>query len=526
MKDRAAAESPLYRISFSMLMVLIASALCMGIVFRSGLDRMVATWLDSEEYSFGMLIPLIAGFIVWQRKHEFERLIFSGAWSGLALVVLGAVLNLLGKLATVFVLQQYSMIVVVSGLIVCLGGWPMLKRLMVPVLLLLFMVPLPNFFTNNLSAQMRFWSSELGVLFLRSVGVSVFLEGNVIDLGIYKLQVADACSGLRYLFPLMTLGFIMAYFFKVAFWKRACIFLSTIPITIVLNSLRIAFIGVTVERWGTAAAEGFLHDFEGWVVFMLSAALLIVEMILLTKIGKDRRAWREVFGLELPPPTPRHASRQARTLPTPLLAAGLTLAIFAGGAAAMPQRAEAIPRRANFAEFPSQIDSWSGHREALESIYVSALQFDDYLLANFSRGSAGPINFYVAWYNSQSSGQSAHSPRSCMPAGGWRIKDLRTVMQPATSGLPAFAVNRALIESGNQRQIVYYWFQQRGRVITNEYMVKWYLFWDALTRNRTDGALIRLVLPLQPAMMEADADRTLTEFVRAIEPQLTRFVPN
>src|SRR6201999_3169631 len=109
-----------------------------------------------------------------------------------------------------------------------------------------------------------------------AAGISVLLEGNVIDLGSYQLEVAEARSGLRYLFPLMTLGFILAYLFRGPLWKRIAIFLATIPITVVMNSLRIGFIGITVDRWGRAMAEGALHDFEGWVVFMFSTATLIL----------------------------------------------------------------------------------------------------------------------------------------------------------------------------------------------------------------------------------------------------------
>ena len=127
------------------------------------------------------------------------------------------------------------------------------------------MIPLPEFVLANLSTRLQLLSSQLGVAFIRLFDISVFVEGNVIDLGGYKLQVAEACSGLRYLFPLMTLGFLMACFYKGARWKRVVLFLSSIPITVLMNSIRIGIIGVTVERWGIRMAEGFLHDFRaGW----------------------------------------------------------------------------------------------------------------------------------------------------------------------------------------------------------------------------------------------------------------------
>ena len=128
----------------------------------------------------------------------------------------------------------------------------------------------------------------------------------------------------------MTLGFIAAYFFKEAFWKRAVIFLSSIPITILMNSFRIGAIGVMVEHWGQSMAEGFLHDFEGWIIFMACTAILILEMWVLTHIGKDRKPLREAFGLEFPEPTPADANIVSRKIPTQVFAAtgALVLALL------------------------------------------------------------------------------------------------------------------------------------------------------------------------------------------------------
>src|SRR4029077_4772564 len=117
-------------------------------------------------------------------------------------------------------------------------------------------------------------SSQLGTFFIRLLQIPVYLEGNVIDLGVYKLQVVEACSGLRYLYPLMSLGFLAAYLFQAPLWQRALIFLSTIPISIAMNSLRIGIVGILVTHWGPQDADGFLHMFEGWIIFIACSVLL------------------------------------------------------------------------------------------------------------------------------------------------------------------------------------------------------------------------------------------------------------
>ena len=137
------------------------------------------------------------------------------------------------------------------------------------------------------------------------------------------------------------------------------------------------------------------------------------------------------------------------------------------------------------------------------------------------------INFYVAYYADQAAGSAAHSPRACIPGGGWLIKDLsvRTMDGIQVNGSP-LQVNRLLIKKGDYTQVVYYWFQQRGRDITSEWMVKWYLFWDAMTRSRTDGALVRLTALVMPGEDVGLADDRLVMFANAVVPHLSEYIPD
>lgn len=526
MTVRSAASPAIYQVSWTVWLLFGVTLAIVAAGFRVGLENMVAIWFGRDEYSHGVLIPLISAFLVWQKKDALELIEFRGSWMGVVVVVLGAGLQVLGDFATLFVVQQYALLLVLYGLVLAFAGWQVVRLLAVPLLILVFMIPLPEFLLQNFSAQLQLISSQIGVWFIRLFGISVFVEGNVIDLGSYKLQVAEACSGLRYLFPLMTLGFIMAYFYKAAFWKRAVLFLSSIPITLLMNCFRIGTIGVMVEHWGVRMAEGFLHEFQGWVVFMASGALLVGEVVLLTRFGREGRHWREVFGLEFPAPAPAGAVRSNRPVPSSFVVAGVLVTLLSLGLSLAPERQELIPARTDFSAFPNQIDSWSGRKEPLEREYLDALKLDDYVMANYQRNGGELVNFYVAWYESQRTGNSAHSPRSCIPGGGWRITSLEQVALPGVmAGNVQVVANRALIEFGDQKQVVYYWFQQRGRVITNEYMAKWYLFWDALTRNRTDGALVRLVAPLNKGEDVAAVDRRIVEFASRAVPRLEKYVP-
>jgi EpsI family protein len=193
----------------------------------------------------------------------------------------------------------------------------------------------------------------------------------------------------------------------------------------------------------------------------------------------------------------------------------------------LPPRQELIPQRAEFGDMPLQIGEWQGQREQMESIYIDALKFTDYALINFRNPQGAVVNFYTAYYASQRKGESVHSPRSCLPGGGWEIQSITQlpIADAAVSGVPLL-VNRVLISHGDEKQLVYYWFQQRGRVMTNEFLVKWYMLVDALLRQRTDGALVRLIMPLRPGEDISALDQQLGQFAARLAPVLPAFIPD
>jgi EpsI family protein len=215
-----------------------------------------------------------------------------------------------------------------------------------------------------------------------------------------------------------------------------------------------------------------------------------------------------------------------QTLPRSFIAAAALVAVGVAAEFTIPERPEITPARAEFVDFPAQIGAWTGSRDTLEPVYLDALRLDDYLLMNYSGADSLPINLYVAYYRSQRDGLSVHSPRRCLPGGGWEIRKFERRSLVGADGRSSWPVNRVLIEKGGQRQLVYYWFRERGRRLTDEYFVRWYLFWDALTLNRTDGALVRLVVPIPKDGSEAAADMALARFANLAEAPLSRSVPD
>ena len=494
--------------------------------FWGGISELVNRWDTQEEYSHGYLIPLVSAYLIWQRRDLLKRLEFRPAWLPVGIVALGAMISVIGEISAIYVLIHFSLIMIILGMAWALMGWKAFKYVIIPLGLLVFAIPLPYFLEATLTADLQLVSTKIGVAVIRLFNIPVFAEGNVIDLGIYQLQVVEACSGLRYLYPLMGVGFIVTYLYQVELWKRALVFISTIPITILMNSFRIGVIGILVDIWGIGMAEGFLHYFEGWIIFIACLAILVAEMWLLNKIGKHSGSFAQVFGLPAGPEIKgEEAEHRTRDVSKPFLACMVLVVISFIVVKAVDTRDEIVPDREQFVTFPLHFDGWRGEQQNLQQIVTEKLALTDYLLNNYSKEGSIPVNFYVAYYASQRKGVSPHSPRVCVPGGGWSITDLKRVAIEVDSRDEPIRVNRAVVQNGRNQQLVYYWFKQRGRDIANEYWMKWFLLSDSLSMNRTDGSLVRLTTPIAPGESEIDAENRLNEFLSIADPMLDTYVP-
>jgi exosortase D (VPLPA-CTERM-specific) len=495
------------------------ATLLAAIAFREALLELVRRWSTQEEYSYGFLVPLVAAWLLWMRRHVLLASFGRPAWTGVFLILIAMLMHLTGALSKIFIPSQLAFIVALLGITLAVGGFTLLRVTLFPIVFLIFAIPLPYFIAANLSLDLQLISSQLGAFFIRLFQVPVYLDGNLIDLGSYKIQVVDACSGLRYLFPLLSLSFLAAYLFDAPIWQRALVLFSSIPITLVMNGLRIGIVALTMDRWGPRMADGALHFFEGWIIFVASALLLTLEVYLLARLSG--RHFFEVFRVpdhvarSLPAETQEPADRR------PLYAALLLICLILLMATLLSNRPQIIPERNGFLTFPATIGDWHGHASSLEPETEKSLAMDDYVLSDYSKADGKIVNLYVAYYASQRTGESPHSPLVCIPGGGWSIAKLER-----TSFGAEHPLNRAIIERNGSKQLVYYWYEERGRSIASEYWSKWYLLFDAITKNRSDGALVRLITPISPGEFERDADGRLLLFMRDLLPHLGSYLPS
>ncbi|MBI1219816.1 MAG: VPLPA-CTERM-specific exosortase XrtD [Rhodobacteraceae bacterium] len=497
-------------------------------LFLLGLMSLGQAWI-TPEYSYGPLIPVISLYLFLRELRRMPLPAADVADRGRGLAVLGLALvgAVLGNMMQVPDVVAYALILWVAGLVLTVFGWARGTRHMLPVLHLIFMLPLPQFLYWKVNILLQHLSSEIGVWVLDQANVPVFLEGNVIDLGVYKLQVAEACSGLRYLFPILSFSYLFAILYRGPRWHKLLLVLTAAPLTVVMNALRIAMIGMMVDRYGIGQAEGVLHAFEGWVVFLICIALLFALAAGLQRTTANPMPLAEVIDLDTRGFLPiLRRMRGLRVSPALVAAALMTIGVSAGWLSFGADHAAPLSR-VGFAAFPRQIGAWQGGALTLDPDVAQVLAADDYVDITYAApGERDAVNFFVAYYKRQTEGEGIHSPEVCLPVGGWEIFSLaRMPVDMAGTPYGRFTLNRAVIQRGTTRQLVYYWFEQRGRRMTNDFAVKASVVWDGLTRGRTDGALVRYVTPIDEGETEAAADARLQRLMAATLPALPRFVP-
>lgn len=492
-------------------------ALLLTGLYYSSFGYLLRMW-QRDDYNYCYLVPLVVLYLIWEQRQRLSAVKTSSSWGGLIFVALGIAFFWLGELGGEYTIIFISLWLMIVGLCWLHLGGRKIRVIAFPLFLLLAMFPPPNFLTSRLSLKLKLISSQIGVSLMRIWGMTAHREGNVIDLGFTRLQVVDACSGIRYLFPIIILGLILAWFFRAHWWKRLVLVLSTIPLIIFANGVRIALTGILYEPLGPKIAEGFLHDFAGWFTFMVALAVLLPEMWILRKIPFGRPPTGKIF---LPPKEPVSQSPVWPKCAVVVLLLGVTLAVSQG-----VNFREKVPAKQSFSHFPLQLGAWRGQRETMEQRFIDTLDLSDYAIVDYRNQRGQTINFYVAYYESQRKGESIHSPATCLPGSGWDFKRDGTVKIAVPGYDGGFTrVNRALMQKAGFKQLTYYWFPQRGRILTNAYQLKFFAFWDALTKQRTDGALVRLITPIATGETAADADARLQDFMRLLLPVLDEYIP-
>jgi exosortase len=276
---KALAPAP-KRVPYAWVTLAVAVAL---VYWRVLWDWALDMW-GKDDYSHGILLPFALAYLIHQKRDYLQQLPLRQSWFGLLLVAGSQFVNLVGFLGAEFFLQRISLVFFLAGLILFVYGWRHLWESAFALVLIVLAIPLPTIVFNAIAFPLQLIASSVAENFLQALNIPVLREGNILTIPNMTLSVAEACSGIRSLMSLITLGVMVAYFLPFRWWLRGVFILSTIPIAVVTNAFRVGGTGVLAHHYGPAAAEGFFHSFSGWLVFVSAFGLLLLEVSLLMKL--------------------------------------------------------------------------------------------------------------------------------------------------------------------------------------------------------------------------------------------------
>jgi exosortase len=258
-----------------------ALVLVLAYLYLTILHRLVDEWWTDPNFSHGFFVPPFAAFLIWKNRDRLRTVTVRPSFSGLAVVALGLVVLVLGVLGAELFLSRSSLLVVLAGLVIYFKGWKYFRVIFFPWLFLFLMVPPPTLIMNHITIPLQFVASDLATWFLRIAGVPVLQNGNIIQLPNMALDVVEACSGIRSLISLGVMAIIYGYLLESSNTVRVLLALAAIPIAVLANGLRIMGTGVTGLYWEPSKAQGFFHEFSGWVIFVIALiALYLVHQAL------------------------------------------------------------------------------------------------------------------------------------------------------------------------------------------------------------------------------------------------------
>lgn len=478
-------------------------------------------WTTNEDYSYAFLIPIISAYLIWERRQEIRRAPVSPNWFGGILFFLLIMVSAYGILGSSPSAVRPAIPLIILAIVLFCFGKDILKIMVLPLSLLIFMIPLPTMYGALVGVHLKRISTLLGELILRMTGITVFVEGNVIDLGVTQLQVVDACSGLRYILPLLCLGVIFAYFFEKVRWRQIVLVVSTIPIAIITNGIRIGATGILAERYGSDVAQGFFHGFSGWLIFMFAFALLfLLHFIMRAMLGKGGQSEKSRSDTQ---PLSTHKKDRPNTLPVAIVT------LFLVAMALISYRVKAFPPinlKTGLSAFPLSIASWQGRPEPIDPEMIKASGAEDAFNSVYQNSENEIVSLYIG-YRSSPFGESEnffHSPNVCLPSSGWKTLDTRKRRIPGVPHFGNITVQEMLIRKQGSRRLVYFWFQTKNRASHNVNINRFHLSLHAIMQDNTYDLFIRLITPIKADETIADAGTRMDNFAGDMMSSLQVFM--
>ena len=487
------------------------------------LSGIVHTWSKNDDYSYGFLIPIVSLYLFWERRAELKEVVLKSAWGVFPVLLLFVVVSIYGILGSSGNVSRPVIPILIILFSAFCYGISFVKRFALPLGFLFFMVPLPAILDRTFGVFLKSISSQLGGTLIRLCGLPVHVSGNVIDLGVTQLQVVDACSGLRFVFPLLAIGVLYAYFFERVMWKRVFCVLATIPIAIFTNVLRIGITGVLVNFYGSQMAEGFFHGFSGWAIFMVAFIFLFLigRFLRLFPPKNQVPAEKEKLKVEKDVEPEKSYNINAKAF---IISIVILLAV--GGLTWNTKAMPPVRINGGLNGFPLEFSDWTGRREFVDTEIIDASGAEDAFSATYRNGDHGLVNLYMGYRSSAflENENFFHSPTVCLPSSGWKTIEMS---KHNIENIPHFgnlSVTSMVIEKFNERQLVYFWFQTKDKATPDKNINRLHLAMHAIQRDNTHDLFMRPLTPIKRGETVEQAQERLDAFVREMMGVLLDFL--
>jgi EpsI family protein len=493
------------------------------IIYAPTMAALVRMWWSSDDYSHGFLVPFIALYLVWLKREQLSRLPAApNLWIGLPVMAAAGLLFILGDLGGVVLLQELSMIVMIAGLAALLFGAAHLNVLALPIAYLLFMVKLFGEGPDGFHRPFQLLASDIGVWLLHAFGFSAYQDGIYIHLPRITLEVAAACSGVRFLVSIIAIGIPLAYMTQKGWTRRIGLVSFAVIIAILANGLRVALIGVWAYN-GDVDIHGPRHvlygTFVSWVGFI---ALFAGAWFLSSgREGEARRAVPQTTAHEQIGREPilhrERMSQDGRMMRSSLSAIVLLCAV---GGYYYFHGVTPFPLQTDLHTFPSVIGEWQG--EVLDP-RTETLRVDgaDEALTRIYRDPAGrAVTLYIGYFDDQIQGKELVGYKT-----SWKFHRGETKVTIPTEAGRTHLVNQAMLPDSGGSRAVLFWYDFNGRIIASRYEAKLWTIWDALTRGRTNGALVVVSAPVEQRDHIERVFDDERRFIHDAMPSIDRYLP-
>lgn len=474
-----------------------------SITYMNVMVSLVRTWIDRPSYSHGFLIPFISLYIVYCSRHKLRQLtIRPNLWGGTVLTVIACLMLLVGKVGGIVILQRISILLAIPGILLMNLGNDYLRKLMFPLVYLVFMVPVLDVFFVRLHWPSQILTAKLATGILNYFNITAIRDTQFLHLPNVSIEVARACSGVHYLISILALAIPLAYLTQKHFWQKALLIILGILIVIPINSIRVALIGTYLHNGGEIL-HGPNHILHGLFVFQVGFVLLLLFAYILNKLpsryaqlaseDKDNFITDKFLNT-------RHFNRSWFITVLILLSTCAYLLFY-----------EPVPVKIDplYLKLPDSIGNWSVEATSSKQKHFSIDEVDTEIMRSYKDPSGRQLNVYIGYFESQRQDKELVNYRM-----DWLYEDAQDIEIPHFEN--SINIKKTILGNGEKRSIALYWYNLNGRIVADNIFVKIFTAIDGLTKSQTNGAIIMVSTDLDT---DDDIDNILRyekEFVREL----------